>query len=129
MTGMSGYYITRALISVALGALLALAGLPWWGALLTSVGTFAFFLWVPSSGRYVVHPELGATAMRHDERTKAIRDRAARNAFIVTMLAVAGVTVYFGLIAPADVPTTILSLILALGTLTYFVSDFLLRRS
>jgi uncharacterized membrane protein len=129
MTGMSRYYISRALISIALGALLALTGSQWWMAGLVGVIVFAYFLWAPHSGRYAVHPELGVTALRRDERTQTINDKAARNAFVATILTVAGIAVYFGTIAPANVPVAILNLALVLGTLTYFVSDFWLRRS
>jgi len=129
MTSKSGYYITRTFISVAFGSLLMLAQLPWWSALLVSASVLGFFLWAPRSGRYVVRASGGSTPLRRDERTKAIRDQAARNALVCTMLAVAGATVYFGLITPRDVPVAILSLILALGVLTYFGSDFWLRRA
>jgi uncharacterized membrane protein len=129
MTGMSRYYISRALISIALGALLALTGSQWWMAGLVGVIVFAYFLWAPHSGRYAVHPELGVTALRRDERTQTINDKAARNAFVATILTVAGIAVYFGTIAPANVPVAILNLALVLGMLTYFVSDFWLRRS
>jgi len=129
MTGMSRYYISRALISIALGALLALTGSRWWMAGLVGVIAFAYFLWAPHSGRYAVHPELGVTALRRDERTQTINDKAARNAFVATILTVAGIAVYFGTIAPANVPVAILNLALVLGILTYFVSDFWLRRS
>jgi hypothetical protein len=126
---MSRYYISRALISIALGALLALTGSQWWMAGLVGVIVFAYFLWAPHSGRYAVHPELGVTALRRDERTQTINDKAARNAFVATILTVAGIAVYFGTIAPANVPVAILNLALVLGMLTYFVSDFWLRRS
>jgi hypothetical protein len=129
MSGMSVYYISRAVISAALGVLLALTGLQWWMAMLMGVIVFGFFLWAPRSGRYAVHPEFGVTALRRDERTQTINDKAARNAFIVTMLAIAGIAIYFGSIVPASVPVTMLQYMLILGALTYFVSDFVLRRS
>jgi nitrogen fixation-related uncharacterized protein len=129
MSGMSVYYISRAVISAALGVLLALTGLQWWMAVLMGVIVFGFFLWAPRSGRYAVHPEFGVTALRRDERTQTINDKAARNAFIVTMLAIAGIAIYFGSIVPASVPVTMLQYMLILGALTYFVSDFVLRRS
>ena len=129
MTAQPSYTITRASISVALGGLLALSGLPWWGALLAGGMAFAFFLWAPRSGRYVVNPRDGVAPLRRDERTKAIRDQAARNAFSATMVALAVVAVYYGVIAQNDVPVTILNAILALGLLTFSVSDYWLRRS
>ena len=129
MSGMSAYYISRAVISAASGVLLALTGLQWWMATLMGVIVFGLFLWAPRSGRYAVHPEFGVTALRRDERTQAINGKAARNAFIVTMLAIAGIAIYFGSIAPASVPVAMLQSMLILGALTYFVSDFFLRRS
>jgi hypothetical protein len=89
----------------------------------------ALFLYAPHSGRYAVHPELGVMALQRDERTQTVTDRAARNAFVVTMLVIAAMAVYFGSLSPAGVPVVALKLTLVLGALTYFLSDFLLRRS
>ena len=129
MSGMSAYYISRAVISAALGVLLTLSGLEWWMAALLGVIVFAFFVYAPRSGRYSVHPELGVTALRRDERTQGINDKAARNAFVVTMLAIAGMTIYFGAMAAVNVPIAALKWTLVLGVLVYFVSDFVLRRA
>ena len=129
MTGMSRYYVSRVVISIAFGALFALTGSPWWMAILTSVVLIALFLYAPRSGRYAVHPELGIMALQRDERTQTITDRAARNAFVVTMLVIAAVTLYFGSISPAGVPVIVLKLVLVLAGLTYFLSDLWLRRS
>lgn len=90
---------------------------------------FAFFLCTPRGGRYVVKSLDGIAPLRRDERTKAIRDEAARNAFSATVVALAAVTIYFGVIALNDVPVTILNAILALSLLTYAASDYWLRRS
>ncbi len=129
MTGLSRYYLSRALISLAFGGLLALTGSPWWMAVLVGLLVFALFLWAPRSGRYAVHPELGVTALRRDERTQVINDKAARNGFVVTILAIAAIATYFGTIAQTDVPILALHLSLVLGVMTYFFSDFWLRRS
>jgi len=129
MTGMTSYYISRAVISVAFGALFAVTGSPWWTAMLIGGFVFAFFLWAPRSGRYSVHPELGITALRRDERTQVINDKAARNAFVVSMLTLGGITVYFGALALTNVPIAVLKLVIVIGALTYFVSDLWLRRS
>ncbi len=128
MTGMSRYYLSRAFVSVAFAGVFIAAGSPWWMAALAGVSTFTFFLWAPRSGRYVVHPKRGATALQRDERTQAITNRAARNAFVVIALTLAGLAVYFGYIAPGDVPAYALSLVLALGLLAYFATDLWLRR-
>ncbi len=129
MTGMSRYYISRIVISTVFGVLLAFTGSTWWMAVLASAVLIALFLYAPHSGRYAVHPELGIMALQRDERTQTVNDRAARNAFVVTMLVIAAMALYFGSISAADVPVMALKLILVVGALTYFVSDFLLRRS
>ena len=129
MTGMTSYYISRAVISAAFGALFAITGSPWWMAILIGGGVFALFLWAPHSGRYSVHPELGITALRRDERTQTINDKAARNAFVVSMLTLGGITIYFGTFTLTNIPIAVLKLIIVIGTLTYFISDWWLRRS
>jgi uncharacterized membrane protein len=129
MTGMSRYYVSRVVISLAFGGLFALTGSSWWMAVLVSAVLIALFLYAPHSGRYAVHPELGVMALQRDERTQTVTDRAARNAFVVTMLVIAAMAVYFGSISPAGVPVVALKLTLVLGALAYFLSDFLLRRS
>lgn len=128
MTGMSRYYVSRALVSAACSGLLALTGSPWWIAAGVGVIAFAFFLWAPHSGRYAVHPEFGVTALQRDERTQAINDHAARNAFVVTMLAGAATAIYFGTVAHSSIPVMVLDRILALGAVSYFLSDLWLRR-
>jgi len=90
---------------------------------------FGFFLWAPHSGRYVVHPELGVTALRRDEQAQAINDRAARNAFVIMGLALAGLAIYYGSYVHANVPVTLLSYTLILGVAVYFISDLRLRRA
>ena len=129
MSRLSRYYVSRTFVSIALGALLAATGCPWWMAALLGGTVLAFFLWAPQSGRYAVHSEKGVTALQLDERTQMISDRAARNAFVATVLVIAGTAVYFGTIARADVPVGALNLALVLGVLTYSVSDFWLRRT
>jgi hypothetical protein len=129
MKKLSRYYISRALISIALGGLVALTISPWWVGLLFGVFTMAFFLWAPHGGRYTVRPELGASALRLDERQRAIKDRSARNGFVAVMIVVAALAIYFGLIANADVPASLLSLVVGLGWAVYFVSDIRLRRN
>jgi hypothetical protein len=126
---MTHYYASRAAVALAVSLLLALTGSPWWVAVLLGGLVLAFFVWAPHSGRYAVHPEHGVTALRRDERTQMINDKAARNAFVASMLALAGIAIYFGAFAAALVPVTLLELILVLGALTYLASDIWLRRS
>jgi hypothetical protein len=122
---MSRYYISRAIVAIVFGSLFALAGSPWWLALLIGMAAFAWFLYAPHSGRYAVHPELGVTALRRDERTQVITDKAAKNAFVVIVLALVAAAAYFG----AAVPAAAIHWTLVLGVIIYFASDFWLRRS
>jgi hypothetical protein len=125
---MTLYYASRALVSAAFGALFALTGSPWWLSCLVGAGIFAFFLVAPRTGRYAVHPELGVTALRRDERTQRINDQAGRNAFVVSMLILGAIAVYFGTVALTPIPIAFVKLVIAIGILTYFVSDLWLRR-
>jgi hypothetical protein len=128
MTGMCRYYLSRVPIAAAFGGLFALLGAPWWGGVLAGILFFVWFLLAPRIGRYVVRPELGAKALSRDERTQLIMLKAARNAFIVMNMAVMGIVIYFGVIAPSRVPVEPLSLAMFLSWITYWVSDFRLRR-
>jgi len=122
------YVATRSVLSAVLGAALYVAGLPWWGATLAAILAESFFLQAPGSGRYVVQ-QGGAAPLRRDERSRAIRDRAARNAFAVTLVVLAGVTIAYDRVLAVPVPTEVLSGVLGLAVLTYAVSEVGLRRS
>ena len=126
MTGMKAYYLSRAVISAAFGLIFVWTGSPWWAAALVAALAFAWFLIAPRIGRYSVHPEFGVTALRRDERAQVINDRAARNAFVISMLALGGMVIYFG--GAAVVSASILRWVLILGVAVYYVSDFWLRR-
>lgn len=129
MRGMTRYYLSRAIITAVFGGLLAITGMSWWMAALSGLTIFVLFLWAPHSGRYAVHPELGATALRRDERTQTINDKAGRNAFVIMALCVAGLIGYYGLVAPGDVPARALNIVLTIGIVTYFATDLWLRRT
>ena len=129
MKGMSLYYVSRAIVSIVFGGLFYLSGSSLWTAILMGSVAFMWFLWAPHSGRYAVHPELGVTALRRDERTQQINDHAARNAFVVLGMAIAILSIYFGSVLRTDIPVRFLNYVLILGALTYFASDFQLRKS
>jgi hypothetical protein len=129
MKGMSLYYVSRAIVSIVFGGLFYLSGSPLWTAIMIGSAAFAWFLWAPHSGRYAVHPELGITALRRDEHTQQINDHAARNAFVVLGMAIAILSIYFGSVLQTDIPVRILNYALILGVLTYYASDFQLRKS
>ncbi len=122
------YYISRTIISVAFGVLLYVTGSPLWNAILMGGLILALFLWAPHSGRYSVHPEFGITALRRDEFTQVINDKAARNAFVVSMLAIAAIAIYSGSIGAINISIRFFKLVLIIGVLTYFASDLWLRR-
>jgi hypothetical protein len=129
MSGMRLYYFSRALISIAFGLVFVLTSEPWWVGVLIGALVFAYFLWAPRSGRFAVHPELGVTALRRDEHSQFINDKAARNAFVVTGLALAGLSIYYGMILSVSVPVVILNYTLVLGVAVYFITDQVLRRA
>jgi hypothetical protein len=129
MSGMRAYYFSRSLISIAFGLVVVLTGEPWWMGVALGALAFAYFLWAPRSGRYSVHPELGVTALRRDEQTQMINDKAARNAFVVLGLALAGLSIYYGSILATSVPVALLNTTLILGIAVYFISDLVLRRA
>jgi hypothetical protein len=126
---MGWYYVSRVAVSMAIGGLFVLAGAAWWIAVVVGAGALAFFIWAPRSGRYAVRAEGGVAALRRDERTQAITNKAARNGFALTMLSVAGLVLYFELAASSDVPVSALALVLLIGAVTHFASDLWFRRS
>jgi hypothetical protein len=128
MPGMSRYYLTRALIALLLGVAVGLSMTNWWLGGLAGLATFAAFLWIPRSGRYVVQDQASAAPMRADEMSRAIRDRAARNSFVAVSLYLSALVIHFGLVAQADVPVELLNLALSLALAVYVASDWLLRR-
>jgi hypothetical protein len=129
MTGMKAYYLTRALIAVTIGGILLVGGSPWWVGMGVGGLVMIWFFVAPRIGRYAVHPEYGATALRRDERGAAINNAAARNAFVVSMLAIAAVLLHARATGLDGVAIEVLEGILVLGVLVYYASDFWLRRA
>lgn len=121
------YYISRALFSAAFGAFFFLSGAALWEAVLLGGILLGLFLWAPHSGRYAVHPELGVSALRRDERTQVVNDKAARNAFAAIMLVVGGASFYFSATSAA-ITSGIFRILLICGALVYFASDIWLRK-
>lgn len=98
-------------------------------AVLIGFIALAWFLLAPHIGRYTVHPEYGVTALRRDEHSQQINDRAARNGFVILGIAVAILSIYFGTFLHTDIPVFMLNYALILGVVAYFVTDFRLRRT
>jgi nitrogen fixation-related uncharacterized protein len=128
MTRVSRHYFIRALISIVWGGLWALLGAPWWAAVIMGGIAFAWFLWAPHSGRYVVLSRPGEFSLKRDERGQTIVNKASRNAFAATMLIIAGIGLYFGVVVQSDVPVFLINMTVMIGLLTYFISDFWLRK-
>lgn len=128
MSGMTAYYVSRAVIAGLFAALFLLSGASWWQAALIAAAALAFFFWAPGSGRYRVTPEAGALALSRDERSQWINDRAGRTAFVVVMLAVGAAAVYAAARGIAQLPIESLGWLLILGIAAYYLGDVWLRR-
>ncbi len=128
MNDMRSYYVSRMVVGLGFGISFYLSGAVWWQAALVGGAAVAWFLWAPHSGRYRVAPELGVAALRRDERSQGINDRAARNAFVGVMLATGAMAVYAGAAAQTQVSARALNWLLILGAALYYASDFWLRR-
>ncbi len=122
------YIVSRVVLSAACAGALVLGGLAWWIAVPAGAVIFVFFLLVGKTDRYVIRDDAGAAPFRRDERSQTIRDKAARNAFVLTVLCLAGLTIAYGRL-DAAVPVAALGSLLALAAATYAVSELLLRRS
>lgn len=129
MKGMSLYYLSRAIVSIIFGLVFHFSGSSWWMATLIGGIAFAWFLLAPHIGRYTVHPEYGVTALRRDEHSQQINDHAARNGFVILGVSVAILSIYFGTFLQTDIPAHILNYALILGVITYFTTDFRLRKT
>lgn len=125
---MERYYISRGVISIAFGGLLYLVSRSLLISLLGGVLVLIIFIFLPRSGRYKVFPQKGGTALRRDEWTQSINQRSGLNAWVIVTIAGAGLVLYYGLISPGDVPTILLGGLLVLGWITYYLSDYWMRR-
>jgi hypothetical protein len=128
MKSMTSYYLSRALLAILFSILFVSAGAPWWSGILAGIAAMAYFIWVPKSGRFTVKDEGGIAPLRRDERGQDINNKSARNALIISVLALACVSLYYSNVAQTDVPVHILDLIVLLAVASYFISDIWLRR-
>jgi hypothetical protein len=127
MRGLAWYYVTR-LAMVALWLVVAtVGGLPWWANVLSAAAMAAYFLWVPRSGRYPIREDQPLAPLRRDERSQAISGRAARWAFAVETLLAGAVVLWAGSSGRQEL-SSVLSLVLVAGWLTYFVAQGWLGR-
>lgn len=122
------YYISRAVLSILLAGLLYLTGSQLWTSVLIGGILLVLFFLAPISGRYAVHPEFGITALRRDDFTKSVNDKAARNGFVASMLMAAGAAGYASIFGGGYISASVLMAIVLFGLLVYYISDFVLRR-
>jgi len=120
---------SRALVSAAIGCLIWAAGGPWWTAVVVGVLSLAFFGWAKRSGRYAVAKGTGIAPLRRDEYGQSLTDRAGRMGFAAMMLAVAGLAIYYGIVAHVNVPVLALVSVVVLGWIAYFGADLWLRHA
>jgi len=125
---MTSYYVSRMFISIVLGSLFALLGAQWWMAILAGLLALAVFFYAPFSGRYTVQPDKSLIPLGRDEFSRSVTNKAGRNAFAFMMITLAGIIVYSQLSTRIVVSVNALSVVLALGVLVFFVSDYWMRR-
>lgn len=120
------YLAPRLLAVAALVVLAGLAGGSWYVAGLLGGVVLVALLALRRSGRYLVTAE-GAVLQR-DERGRAIADRAARNGFVVLVLATGALSIAFHVAGRTAVPLGLLEGAMALGALVWLASDLWQRR-
>ena len=129
MKTMRNYYISRTIVALAFGALFILIGADWWVGLVAGLIALLGFLWAPRSGRYVRQVQAnGQLRLTHDENTRTIADKAARNGFVVSLITLAGLILYFWRNGAEAIPLSYAQIPLLLGILTFWLSDVLIRR-
>ncbi len=122
------YYISRGVLSIFLAGLLYFSGTPLWTAIVIGAIILLLFLLAPLSGRYTVRPEFGITALRRDDFTNSVNDKAGRNGFVASMLVTASAAGYSSIYGGGLVTSRALMLIVLAGVLVYSISDYFYRR-
>ena len=125
---MKSYYMSRVVMSIAFGGLVWLvSGYLLAGVLIAAV-VFIMFFYLYQSGRYRIDPQKGISALRRDEWTQSINNRSGRNAWVVVAILGSNMVFYYGLLSPGDVPVNLLGGVLLTGLVTYYVSDYWMRK-
>jgi hypothetical protein len=125
----TAYYVSRTAIAAGIGLLMGLTGLSWWLSVLAAAAVLVFFVWAPRSGRYMIDPAGGVAPMRIDERSRQVRDIAARNALMAGALGYAVVMVVAVVRDEEAVSLEVLGVLGAVAALAYVATDFWQRRS
>ena len=125
---MKSYYISRAVISIVFGGLVYLVSRSYLAGLSGALLALITFIVLSRSGRYKVVTRAGQPVLRRDEWSQSINQRSGRNAWVIVTIAGSGLVLYYGLVSPGDVPTGWLGSLLLLGLVTYYVSDYWMRK-
>jgi hypothetical protein len=115
------YLLTRILLVALISLILIWSGVPWWIVSVVFVLAAGFFVWAPLSGRYRVVDENHAAPLRMDERGRQVRDRAGRNAFLITQALTLGLFLYGQFQEPQSIQTAAMGTVLGIGMLSYLV--------
>lgn len=115
------YYLSRIVVVASISLIFAWSGMPWWMAGLVFIVAAGFFIWAPASGHYRVLTNEAATPLRLDERSRQIRDRAGRTAFVVVEILALAVFTFGQFQDPPVVPTAAIGIVLGLGMFTYLL--------
>ena len=128
MSHLSKYYISRIFIAIAFGALARITGASWPVTIGFAGGALAVFLYLPKSGHYIVLPENSVTPFRTDEYSQAIREKAARDGFVVLSLGFFLIHAY-AQVAKVSIPIPWIDVLFGVGWATYLISDLWRRRA
>jgi len=120
------YVATRLLVAAVLAALAGLVGGSWYLAGVFGGLSFVALMVVRRGGRYLT--TANGAVVRRDERGREIADRAARNGFVVLVLATGVLAMVFHALGRGAVPVGLLDGALVLGALAWLASDLWQRR-
>ena len=124
------YYISRVGVALLFGALALLMGAPPWLASLGTLLVITTFVVLARSGRYTIKAGHRLAPFARDERGGYITHLATTYAFVVQNILLALfllLCTYFPKEAFALDTKAVLSLTLALGFITYYAADVVLR--
>lgn len=120
------YVVTRLLVAAVLAVLVGLvSGSSYLAGAVGGLG-FVVLLVARRSGRYLTTAD--GAVLRRDERGREIADRAARNGFVVLVLATGALSMVFHALGRTAVPVGLLEGALALAALAWLASDLWQRR-
>lgn len=125
MSPLALYYRKRVLLALAFGVLFGVFSSQWSSGAMVAAWTVAVSLWVPRSGRYVIDREGNA---REDERSRAIRARAAELGFGVVLAGVFMMWFVMRTRGSETIPVSWPAYIAVAGVGTQILADLVLNR-